>query len=263
MTVRNLFGGLRLTLSLPLRETKPRLRGLGLVLDSGTPTHHFKDTIQSHSDIIDGVKFGWGTCLVTKDLQIKMDILRDAHIPFYFGGTLFEKYVGENKLEEFKRFLKEMGPDYVEVSNGSIDLSDSEKSRYVEILAKEFRVISEIGYKDKNKSKWMTPQQWVDSIRCDFNSGAALVTLETRANGKGGICQPNGDIRQEVMEKILDATINHDSLIFEAPSTYLQTYFVKRIGPNVNLGNINMNDIVGVETIRLGLRFETMGTGIQ
>ena len=106
----------------------------------------------------------------------------------------------------------------------------------------------------------MTPQQWVDSIRCDFASGATLVTLETRANGTGGICHPNGDIRQEVVEKILDTNIKHDSLIFEAPSTYLQTYFVKRVGPNVNLGNILMSDIVAVETIRLGLRFETLGT---
>jgi len=248
------------TLSLPRREIKPRLQGLTFVIDTGTPTYHFRDVIQSHSEIIDGVKFGWATSLVTKDIQTKMDILRDAAIPFYFGGTLFEKYVLEQKFQDFKQLLMEMGPDYVEVSNGSIDLSDFEKSQYIAKLAKDFKVISEIGSKDNDKSKLMKPYEWVDAIRSDFDSGAKLVTLETRSNGNGGICLPNGELRHDVMEQILGANIKRDSLLFEAPSTLLQSYFIKRIGPNVNLGNIKMSDIISLETLRLGLRFETINT---
>ena len=259
MRIRKLFYcWLTTTLSLPKREMKPRLRGKTIVIDTGTPTSHFKDVVESHSHIIDGIKFGWGTALVTQHLQTKICILRNAGIPFYLGGTLFEKYVLERKFQEFQQLLMDIGPDYVEVSNGSIDLTDSEKSVYVRKLASHFNVISEIGKKENENAKGMNPCEWVDAIRSDLDSGATLVTLETRSNGKGGFCLPNGELRHDVVERILDANINLDTLLFEAPSTYLQSYFIKRIGPHVNLGNIKMDDIVSLETLRLGLRFETL-----
>jgi phosphosulfolactate synthase len=229
-----------------------------MMIDKGIPTRQFEDLIESHGDHIDFVKFGWGTSVVTKNFQTKLDIVRNAGVDFYLGGTLFEKYVAQDLFLEFRSLCEGYGCSFVEVSNGTIDISNDEKANYVKRLAEDFLVISEVGSKDQATSDIMAPHQWVSYIQADLDAGAALVTLETREGGKGGICRSNGELRYGLIEEILSSKINHGDLLFEAPSTELQTYFVRRVGPDVNLGNIAVSDVIPLETIRLGLRSETL-----
>jgi phosphosulfolactate synthase len=229
-----------------------------MMIDKGIPTRQFEDVIESHGEHIDFVKFGWGTSVVTKNFQTKIDIVRNAGVDFYLGGTLFEKYVAQDLFLEFRSLCEGYGCSFVEVSNGTIDISNDEKANYVKRLAEDFLVISEVGSKDQATSDIMAPHQWVSYIQADLDAGAALVTLETREGGKGGICRSNGELRYGLIEEILSSRINHGDLLFEAPSTELQTYFVRRVGPDVNLGNIAVSDVIPLETIRLGLRSETL-----
>jgi len=246
------------SLDLPNRAQKPRHIGLTMAIDKGTPRHLFADIIESESDYVDFVKFGWGTSVVDKFQLEKMAVLRAAGVDFYFGGTLFEKYVLQDRFNEFRDMCWHYDCHYVEVSNGTIDLSDAKKSEYVAELAKDFKVISEVGSKDQLKSENMAPNKWIGYISDDVDAGATLVTLETREGGKSGICRPNGELRIGLVEEILTSGLDVDRLLFEAPSAELQSYFVKRLGPNVNLGNVAPADLVGLETIRLGLRSETL-----
>ena len=126
----------------------------------------------------------------------------------------------------------------MEVSNGTIDLSHIEKAGYVRKLAAEFQVISEVGFKDSERSEHLAPNRWIECIHEDLDAGAFLVTLEARESGRSGICRPNGELRFGLIEEILASDVAPDRLLFEAPSTELQCYFVRRIGPDVNLGNI-------------------------
>jgi phosphosulfolactate synthase len=229
-----------------------------MMIDKGIPTRQFEDLIESHGEHIDFVKFGWGTSVVTKNFQTKLDIVRNAGVDFYLGGTLFEKYVAQDLFLEFRSLCEGYGCSFVEVSNGTIDISNDEKANYVKRLAEDFLVISEVGSKDQATSDIMAPHQWVSFIQADLDAGAVLVTLETREGGKGGICRSNGELRYGLIEEILSSKINHGDLLFEAPSTELQTYFVRRVGPDVNLGNIAVSDVIPLETIRLGLRSETL-----
>ena len=245
-------------LDLPNRMEKPRHVGLTMAIDKGTPHHLFADIIESESDYIDFVKFGWGTSIVDKFQKEKMAVLRAAGVDFYFGGTLFEKYILQGKFSEFRDMCHSYDCRYVEVSNGTIDLSDAKKSEYVAELAKDFMVISEVGSKDQFKSENMAPNKWIGYISDDLDAGATLVTLETREGGKSGMCRPNGELRFGLVEEIITCGFDVDRLLFEAPSSELQNYFVKRLGPNVNLGNVATTDLVGLETIRLGLRSETL-----
>jgi phosphosulfolactate synthase len=245
-------------LDLPNRVEKPRRVGLTMAIDKGIPRHLFADIIESESDYVDFVKFGWGTSIVDKFLKEKMAVLRPAGVDFYFGGTLFEKYILQGRFTEFRDMCWYYDCQYVEVSNGTIDLSDARKSEYVAELAKDFKVISEVGSKDQLKSEKMAPNKWIGYISDDLDAGATLVTLETREGGKSGLCRPNGDLRIGLVEEILTSGLDVDRLLFEAPSADLQNYFVKRLGPTVNLGNVAPADLVGLETIRLGLRSETL-----
>ncbi len=246
------------SLDLPNRMEKPRHVGLTMAIDKGTPHHLFADIVESESDYVDFVKFGWGTSIVDKFQQEKMAVLRAAGVDFYFGGTLFEKYILQDRFTEFREMCWYYDCQYVEVSNGTIILSDAEKSEYVAELAKDFKVIPEVGSKDQLKSENMAPNKWIGYISDDLDAGATLVTLETREGGRSGMCRPNGELRIGLVEEIVTSGLDVERLLFEAPSAELQSYFVKRMGPSVNLGNVAPADLVGLETIRLGLRSETL-----
>lgn len=229
-----------------------------MIIDKGLPLGFFADVIESQSDHFDFVKFGWGTSVVTNNFQRKLDILKEAGVDFYLGGTLFEKYILQDRFDEFRSLCQAYGSRFVEVSNGTIELSNDDKADYVKRLTDDFIVISEVGSKDSVTSETMAPTKWINYIQSDIDAGAALVTLETREGGKGGICRSNGELRYGLVEDILSSSIDHERLLFEAPSTELQSYFVQRVGTDVNLGNIAISDIVPLETIRLGLRSETL-----
>jgi phosphosulfolactate synthase len=229
-----------------------------MVIDTGVPLSLFSDVVESHADHIDFVKFGWGTSVVTTNFHKKLDVVRAANVDFYLGGTLFEKYVLQERFDEFRSLCQAYGCTYVEVSNGTIDMMNDDKADYVKQLSEDFRVISEVGSKDQVKSDTMAPNKWINHIQADIDAGAVLVTLETRESGRGGICRSNGELRYGLIEEILSSKIDHERLLFEAPTTDLQSYFVRRLGPDVNLGNISVNEIIPLETIRLGLRSETL-----
>jgi phosphosulfolactate synthase len=245
-------------LTLPKRAVKPRANGLTMVIDGGLPLGLFTDVISLGAEYIDYVKFGWGTALVTGCLDEKIGVLAAAGIDFYFGGTLLEKFVLQNRFEDFRRFCEEHSCRHVEVSNGTIELSNSEKCGYIRKLADDFTVVSEVGFKDPDRSEMLPPSQWVAAINEDLDAGASLVTLEARESGKSGICRPDGELRYGLIEDILSAGIGVDKLLFEAPTTALQTHMITRIGPDVNLGNVPADGVIGLETLRLGLRADTL-----
>jgi phosphosulfolactate synthase len=245
-------------LRLPSRATKPRGNGLTMVIDGGLTLNLFADVVSSTPEYIDFVKFGWGTAVVTGGIRQKIDVLREHGIGFYFGGTLFEKFVMQERFDDYKRFCHEYGCEHVEVSNGTIMMSNAEKASYIRKLASDFTVVSEVGFKDPDRSEQLPPSKWVEYINEDLTAGAKLVTLEARESGKSGICRPDGALRFGLIEDVLSAGIADDNLLFEAPSTALQTYFVTRIGPDVNLGNVPASAIIGLETLRLGLRADTL-----
>jgi phosphosulfolactate synthase len=196
--------------------------------------------------------------VVSNDLDKKIRLLRDIGVEFYFGGTLFEKFVLQDRFDDFRDLCERSGCQYVEVSNGTIDLSHIEKAGYVRKLAAEFNVVSEVGFKDSERSERLAPNRWIECIHEDLEAGAFLVTLESRESGKAGICRPNGELRFGLIEEILSSDVAPEQLLFEAPTTQLQCYFVRRIGPDVNLGNISSAAVLGLETIRLGLRADTL-----
>lgn len=243
---------------LPSRATKPRSTGLTMVIDGGIPLTMFADIISSTPELIDFVKFGWGTAVVTGGLQQKIDVLREHGIGFYLGGTLFEKYVMQERFDDYKRFCVELGCEHVEVSNGTVTMSNAEKASYIRKLVGDFTVVSEVGFKDPDRSEQLPPSKWVEYINEDLAAGATMVTLEARESGKSGICRPDGALRFGLIEDVLAAGVSQDQLLFEAPTTTLQTYFITRLGTDVNLGNVPASGVIGLETLRLGLRADTL-----
>ena len=173
-------------LTLPKRAVKPRASGLTMVIDGGVPLGLFSDLIELGAEYIDFVKFGWGTALVTGCLREKISVLDGHGIGYYFGGTLFEKFVLQGRFEDYRRFCEAHSCQHVEVSNGTIEMSNAEKAGYIRKLAPDFTVVSEVGFKDPGRSEMLPPSEWVAAIREDLDAGASLVTLEAQGERQVG-----------------------------------------------------------------------------
>ena len=241
--------------NLPKRTQKPREKGMTLVLDKGFSVRQTRDFCEASSSYTDIVKLGWGTSYVIQNLEDKLQVYRDYNIPVYFGGTLFEAYVLRDQLDAYKKLLDRFKISHVEVSNGTIWLSEERKLKIIEELSKDFTVLTEIG--SKNPDDIIPPYKWVNMIKNELNAGAYKVICEARESGTVGVFRPNGEVRSGLIDEIADQ-IAVDKLIFEAPQKAQQVWFIRKFGSNANLGNIQPSEVIPVETLRLGLRSDTL-----
>ena len=240
---------------LPKRTGKPRNKGITLALDKGFSVRQVEDFCEAASNYTDIVKLGWGTSYVTQNLSDKLDVYKKYDIPVYFGGTLFEAYVLRDQLDAYVELLKRYEIQHLEVSNGTIWLSENRKLDIINELSQDFTVLSEVG--SKNPDSIIPPYKWVKMIENEMKAGSWKVICEARESGTVGVFRPNGEIRSGLIDEITDQ-IPMEDLIFEAPQKDQQVWFIKKFGSNVNLGNIQPAEVISVETIRLGLRGDTL-----
>jgi phosphosulfolactate synthase len=227
--------------------------GLTHVLDKGLGPRAWEDVLEVAGDHISIVKLGWGTAYVTQSLERKLDVLRDK--PVVLGGTFFEVVYSKGRLDEYKQWLSDLGLTHVEISDGTIDIPRERKLELIVDFARDFNVLSEVGSKDPDVV--FAPYQWVQWIKEELDAGALKVITEAREGGTSGIFRRDGDMRTGLLEEIAHEVTIHD-LIFEAPTKESQAWFVKHFGPNVNLGNIPPEEVIPLETLRLGLRGDTL-----
>ena len=220
---------------IPERSLKPRELGITMVIDKGSSLQECKNLIESSSDYIDFVKFGWTTSNFSKNLKEKIELFKEANINVYLGGTLFEAFAIRDQFEDYIDILKEYNLKYAEVSDGSISIPHKKKCEYIEKLAKHFIVFSEIGSKDEKKI--IAPYKWIKQMKAELSAGSWKVIGEARESGSVGLFRSSGEVRQGIVEEIL-TEIPTEKILWEAPQKVQQVWFVKLLGQNVNLGNI-------------------------
>ncbi len=240
--------------SIPERTKKPRQFGYTMVMDKGLSPREVEDFLAVNADHVDIVKLGWGTSYVTPNLKDKLKIYEDAGIPVYFGGTLFEAFIIRNQFDDFRKILDKYNLSFAEVSDGSIELDHDLKCEYIAKLKEQVTVLSEVGSKDV--AKIIPPYQWISLMQKELDAGAWKVIGEAREGGNVGLFRDSGEVRQGLVEEIL-TKIPFEKIIWEAPKKEQQVWFIKLLGTNVNLGNIAPNELIPLETIRLGLRGDT------
>ena len=241
-------------LSLPARTQKPRESGLTCIHDVQLNRAELTYLLDDFSSYLDVAKLGIGTAYVTPHLKDKIGVYKKFDIDVYFGGTLFEKFYHQNKVNEYKQFLENMGISTVEISCGTIDLSLEERVYLVEDFKSNFTVLSEVGSKDAEKI--MPPSVWIHEMKTLLNAGCKYVIAEGRDSGTAGLYRPNGELRSGLAAEIFNE-IPKDKVIFEAPTNQCQMFFINHVGANVNLGNVKPQDLLVLETQRQGLRSET------
>jgi phosphosulfolactate synthase len=242
-------------LDLPRRGGKPRQRGITHVLDSGLSVAEIDGLFEVAGDAVDLVKLGWGTAVVTQNLDAKLARYRHYGVPVVLGGTLTELAIAQGRLDALVAWLRDLGLRHIEISDGTISLPHAEKLALIERLASDgFTVLSEVGSKDATRI--MAPYVWVEQIERELEAGAWKVIAEARESGTAGIYRPSGEVRMGLIDEIAHA-IPPERLLFEAPRREQQVWFLRRFGIDVNLGNIAPRDVLSLETLRLGLRSDT------
>jgi phosphosulfolactate synthase len=227
--------------------------GLTHVIDKGLGPRGWEDVLATSGSHIDIVKLGWGTAYVTDNLREKLDVLRGK--PVVLGGTFFEVVYAKGRLDEYKRWLSDLGLTHVEISDGTIEIPRDRKLGLIAEFSREFTVLSEVGSKDSSVE--YTADEWAQWLREELEAGAWKVITEAREGGTAGIFDAGGGMRTELIGEIADA-VGIDDIVFEAPTKAAQAWFVKQFGPEVNLGNIPPDEVIPLETLRLGLRGDTL-----
>jgi phosphosulfolactate synthase len=234
-------------------ELTPRAGGLTHVIDKGLGPRAWEDVLETSGAYIDIVKLGWGTAYVTPNLERKLEVLKSK--PVVIGGTFFEAAYARDKIDEYKSWLVELGLSHVEISDGTIEIPRGRKLELIADFARDFTVLAEVGSKDSSVE--YATEDWTSWLREELDAGAWKVITEAREGGTAGIFDSSGGMRTDLIGDIADA-IGIEHIIFEAPTKASQAWFVKRFGPTVNLGNIPPDEVIPLETLRLGLRGDTL-----
>lgn len=239
---------------IPERQDKPRNSGITMVMDKGLSIREAEDFMSVGSEYTDYVKLGFGTSLITPGLKEKIRIYKEAGVVPYFGGTLFEAFIIRDMFDEFVGYLDEYEIDLVEVSDGSYDIEHPRKLDFINRLARRGSVISEVG--SKKKEIVYSPDEWVAMMRSELDAGSKKVIAEARESGTTGIYNEDGSINNKIINAISE-NVKLENVIWEAPLKSQQAWFIKHFGHDVNLGNIPPNEIIPLESLRLGLRGDT------
>jgi phosphosulfolactate synthase len=246
-------------LELPSRDPKPRARGITHVLDKGTPAATLEAALGQAGALVDVLKIGWGIAYVDPTVKARVELCHDAGITVCLGGTLLEVCVNQGRVEELRRWAIDIGIDAIEVSDGLQTMSGSQKEQLVTSLSVDFTVLAETGAKDGRAP--VVTADWLAEMERDLAAGARWVIAEGRESGTVGLYHGNGEVRSELVEAIA-ARVPVDRVIFEAPRKAQQTWFIQRFGAGVNLGNVPLDDVLSLETLRLGLRADTAVTAV-
>ena len=239
---------------LPERTNKPREAGINMIMDKGLSLREAEDFVSVSGKYTDFVKLGFGTSLVTPGVKEKIKVYKAAGMKVYVGGTLFEAFLIRNHFDQYRSYISDLGLDAAEISDGSMLIEHEKKCEYISTLAKDFTVLSEVG--SKEAGILIAPHRWTQMMVTELDAGSFKVIAEARESGNVGIYRPSGKAHTTLIHKIL-SEVDLDKIIWEAPLKSQQVWFIQHFGANVNLGNIAPNEVIPLETLRLGLRGDT------
>lgn len=239
---------------IPQRDVKPRANGVTMMMDKGLSLSQAEAFIETSARYTDLIKLGFGTSLLTPNNKEKIKLYHDAGLKVYLGGTLFEAFLIRNQYDDYLRYIDSLGITTVEVSDGSIVIAHDKKCDLIHKLSSNYTVLSEVG--SKEAGILIAPNRWISMMKNELQAGSWKVIAEARESGTVGIYRPNGTAHTALVNKIV-RQVKMESILWEAPGKSQQAWFIKQFGANVNLGNIAHDDIIPLETLRLGLRGDT------
>ena len=244
---------------LPFRPPKPREYGLTMVLDKGLTLTEARELAEMAGAYIDIVKLGWGTTRLLSRAHVaaKIDAYKAHQIKVSPGGTFLEVAAAHGLETDYLTEARALGFTCIEVSDGVFRMD----GRKIDLIRRArdlgFVVLSEVGRKSPAEDARLDVAMRVAESRHELAAGAWKVIMEGRESGTVGVFTGDGTVRSTVVDALVSEVGLH-SLVFEAPTRAQQAWFISNCGNDVNLGNIAPADTISVETLRTGLRGDTL-----
>lgn len=242
--------------NIPARTEQPRTHGLTVVSDKGLSLTEAENLLSGAAPYIDVIKLAFGTALVTPLLKEKIKFYQSCNVPVFLGGLLFEAFVVRGQLDAYEKLVDEHNISCIEISDGAIEISHAQKCAFIRRFSQDRMVLSEIGSRDKDKVQVTPPYKWIELMQSELDAGSSYLIAEAKELGDVGIYRNSGEVREGLIEEIL-TKVPAKKIIWEAPVKDQQLYFIKLLGCNANLGNINPSEIIALEAMRVGLRSDS------
>jgi phosphosulfolactate synthase len=243
------------------RSRQPRSTGLTMIIDCGLGLRETADVLELSGGYIDLWKLSFGTSVFVprEVLAKKLALINARDILTCPGGTLFEAAIVQQHCHDYMRRAVALGFTAVEISDGTIPLPPFRRQRTIDCALEAGLVpITEVGKKDPAAQP--PPRRLAELALQDLEWGAEHVIVEGRESGCCvGVYDKDGNISMEAVEIIagtMGASVGR--LIWEAPLKNQQSALIHRFGQNVGLGNIDPRQVLALEALRAGLRFETL-----
>jgi phosphosulfolactate synthase len=230
---------------IPARVQRPRANGLTVISDKGLSIDETTNLLSVAGPYIDMVKLAFGTAVVTSFLEEKIVLYQSNQIPVFFGGLLFEAFVIRDQVADFIKMAEIYKVDYIEVSDGAINITHEQKCDYIRQLSNTATVISEVGSGDKDRVHITPPYRWIELMKAELDAGSRYIIAESKESGTAGIYRDSGEVREGLVEEILNK-IDAEKIIWEAPKKDQQLYFIKLLGCNANLANISPPEVIAL-----------------
>ncbi len=235
--------------------------GMTMVIDTCMGPQMLQDMLLVSNKYIDHWKCSYGVSAVMPAdiLRQMLDTLNQYNINTFPGGTLLEAAIVQKNCQSYMLRAREIGFRSVEISDGTITLPIKRRRNAILCALDNGLIpITEVGKKDPAKQPG--PEEVADLILQDLYFGAEYVVVDARESGRAiGIFDQDGDLKLEMFQKILSLVGQKtEKVIWEAPLKKQQAALIEQMGPNVNLGNVSPMDVLSLESLRLGLQYESL-----
>ena len=247
------------------RTSKPRRQGITHVIDKGTPLASVAGLLEAHSEFVDVWKFGFGTAYLDTTTGAKIELLHEHGVKACPGGTLLEAAWLQGRAGAFFEWADAVGFGCVEVSRGASGMPAESKIELIGAARERgFEVFAEVGSKDPGAE--VLVDEWITEARHDAESGAGWLVAEGRESGTVGLYDADGTVRPDLVDA-LEGLIGDAGLaagvVYEAPLRKQQAWLINHLGANVNLANIAVDEVLAAESLRRGLRSDTLSVLMQ
>jgi len=246
---------------IPGRGVKPRDTGWTVISDHGLSINEAKDLCDMAGEYIERVKFPFATTVVLKEriVREKLSIYTSNSMEANLGGTCTEIAMYQGVYTRFLDRALDLGFTAIEISDGTIDMSDDARRQAVEMASRKgFKVYTEVGKKDVDKQ--LPLAEMIRQVKRDVSYDIVGVTIESRGSASGiGVYEKDGSVKVDDVDAIVSA-VDPRKLIWEAPTKSGQEFFITYLGNNVNLANVRPAEVISCECLRRGLRSDTLRT---
>jgi phosphosulfolactate synthase len=223
-------------------------------------------TLESHLEqsghLMSGLKISMACWLIADEAATRRKVAaaRRIGVATVTGGGPFEVAATQGMLPEYLDLCADIGFDRVECGEGFTHLALEPEEIATMVDQRGLGLEFELGKKHEGAFDERWVGELVEQGRQWLGVGARKLIVEGRESAQGvGLFDDRGDLQVAYAERFVDAFGFRD-VVFEAPTKASQFALLEHFGPEVQLANVRLEELLRVEIYRRGLHSDAFAT---